>query len=192
MEKGVANYSQRELVLVVSFVSTKNIRAQNLKVFNLVTLDRYPHTGWFGTLLCEDKAKVLESIKMIGIQHLMWRNVSQLSDGEFQRAMIARTLAQDTPIIILDELTAFLDLPNKYEVLLLLRRLAREQAKTVISSTYDLGIAVRLVGKIWLMADEGLQQGASEDLALQGYYDKFLENTLLSFYHTNGGVDLGI
>lgn len=192
IERDINNYTQRKLASVISFVSTENIRISNLKVFDLVALGRYPYTDWFGSLVREDKAKVIEALDMVGIRHLMWRDVAQLSDGELQRAAIARTLAQDTPIIVLDEPMAFLDLPNKYEILLLLRKLTRQKNKTVILSTHDLGIAMRLVDKIWLMAGEGLLQGAPEDLAIQGAYDKLFVNTFLSFNHQQGTVDLGI
>ena len=192
MGKHISAYSQRELASVISFVSTENIRVQNLKVFNLVALGRHPYTNWFGTLARGDKAKVIDALEMVNLQHLIWRNVAQLSDGEFQRAMIARTLAQDTPIIILDEPTAFLDLPNKYEIILLLRKLARQKNKTIIFSTHDLSIAMRLSDKIWLMAGDCLQQGAPEDLALKGAYGRLFENTLLSFDYNKGSVDLGI
>ena len=135
---------------------------------------------------------VVEAIEMVGLKHLMWRDITQLSDGELQRAMIARTLAQDTPIIILDEPTAFLDLPNKYEILLLLRQLTRQKNKTIIFSTHDLNIAMRLVDKIWLMAANGLQQGAPEDIALQKGYDKLFDDTILSFDYEKANVDMGI
>ena len=107
-------YREKELALIMSFVSTEIIRVPNLSVFDLVSLGRYPYTNWFGKLLDEDLHIVEEAIRSVGLQGYENRMVNYLSDGERQKAMIARTLAQDTDVIVLDEPTAFLDLSNKY------------------------------------------------------------------------------
>ncbi len=126
----------------MSFVSTEIIRATNLTVLIwLPTADSLPN--WFGTLSGEDKFIVQDAIHKVGIEELAQRSVMHISDGERQRTMIARALAQDTPVIILDEPTAYLDVSNKIEFFHLLQVLANERKKTIVLSTHDLNIALR-------------------------------------------------
>ncbi|MDR2938123.1 MAG: ABC transporter ATP-binding protein, partial [Prevotellaceae bacterium] len=152
-EKDIAEYDLRTLSTLVSYVSTDNVKVGNLKVFDLVSLGRHPYTGWFGTLSQADKEVVMHSLEMVGMANFAWRNTNRLSDGERQRAMIARALAQGTPIMVLDEPTAFLDLPNKYEVVLLLKKLAKEQQKTILFSTHDLSVALKASDRMWVMCE---------------------------------------
>ncbi len=188
--KNIAEYDLRKLSTLVSYVSTDNVKVGNLKVFDLVSLGRYPYTGWFGTLSQNDKDVVMQSLEMVGMGSYAWRNTNRLSDGERQRAMIARALAQGTPIIVLDEPTAFLDLPNRYEVVLLLKKLAREQNKTVLFSTHDLSIALKISDRMWAMCDGELYQGAPQQLMADNVFDKLLKNTLLTVDHATGDVHL--
>ncbi len=170
-----------ELARKVGFVSTETIHVNNLKVLDLVSLGRYPYTNWMGRLDRQDKEKVDDAIEMVGIKGLRHKYLNQISDGERQKAMIARTLAQDTRIIVLDEPTAFLDLPNKYEVIHLLHNLARQRKKTIVYSTHDLNIAIQETDKIWLMLSGSVYQGAPEDLILGGTFGKMFEHTSLLF-----------
>lgn len=117
---------------MVSFVSTEIVQVNNLKVFDLVALGRFPHTNWMGKLQTEDIVRSNDAINMVGMGTYLNKNVNEISDGERQRVMIARTLAQDTKIIVLDEPTAFLDLPNKFEIVHLLNKLSKEENKTII------------------------------------------------------------
>ncbi len=177
----IRSYPANQIARMVGFVSTEPVRVNNLKVRDLVSLGRYPHTGWLGRLGEQDYIKVDEALDMVGISRLAGKNIDQLSDGERQRAMIARTLAQDTGIIVLDEPTAFLDLPNKYGIVHLLHRLAAEKGRTIIFSTHDLSIAIQEATKIWLMLPGQICQGAPEDLILDDQFGRMFENTNLSF-----------
>ncbi|MDR2814882.1 MAG: ABC transporter ATP-binding protein [Prevotellaceae bacterium] len=180
----------RTLATQISYVSTDNVKVGNLKVFDLVSLGRYPYTGWFGTLSQKDRDVVMQSLAMVGMEAYAWRNTSRLSDGERQRVMIARALAQDTPIIVLDEPTAFLDLPNRYEVVLLLKRLAREQQRAVLFSTHDLSIALKIADKVWVMCDGEFYQGSPQAIMRGNVLDKVLKNTRLTVDHDTGDVHL--
>ena len=191
MGHSIDSYSQKEKASLISFVSTERLSVTNLSVYNLVSLGRYSYTNWLGTLSNEDETYVVKSMQMAGIYHLAEKNVNEISDGEMQRVMIARTLAQKTPIIILDEPTSFLDLPNKFEILLLLRNLAWSEGKTIILSTHDLEIAMRLADNMWIMTKEGLKQGAPEDFALHNNLQDIFEDTNISYDYNKGIIDMG-
>lgn len=152
----------------VSVVLTDRIVAPALTVNDLVILGRIPHTGLSGRLTPKDREAVERAITLCGIEHLRRRQLSQLSDGERQRAMIARAIAQDTPLILLDEPTAFLDFPAKVETLRLLSRLAHEEGKTILLSTHDLEITFQLADRLWLMAEGHLSEGTPQELAANG------------------------
>ncbi|MFP4366825.1 MAG: ABC transporter ATP-binding protein [Bacteroidales bacterium] len=184
--ENINNFSRSSLSRKLGFVSTETIRVNNMKVYDLVSLGRYPYTGWMGRLNNYDIEKVEDAINMVGIKRLENKYINQLSDGERQRAMIARTLAQDTGIIVLDEPTAFLDLPNKYEIVHLLQSMARKNGKTIIFSTHDLNIAIQEADKIWLMLGNGIIQGAPEDLILEGSFGQMFEDTQLKFSDHTG------
>ena len=179
--KSVGSYRESELALTLSFVSTEIIRVPNLTVFDLVSLGRYPYTNWFGKLVDADRHIVEEAIRAVGLQGYENRAINFISDGERQKAMIARTLAQDTDVIVLDEPTAFLDLSNKYEIVHILHQLAREKGKTVLFSTHDLTTAIAESDRIWLMLDQSVEQGAPEDLILNGSFSSLFKNDQLYF-----------
>ena len=143
--------SRREIAAAIAFVSTEEVKVENLKVTDVVALGRAPYTNWVGSLTEEDRAQVARALALVGMQAFAGKGIGTLSDGERQRVMIARALAQDTPIILLDEPTAFLDLPNKYEIGLLLRRLAHDEGKCIVFSTHDLAIALELCDTIALL-----------------------------------------
>lgn len=185
-DKQIEAYSRSEFAGLVSFVSTELVHVNNLSVFDLVALGRFPHTNWFGKLETNDLKSVHKALEMVGMQHFINKNINEISDGERQRVMIARTLAQDTEIIILDEPTAFLDLPNKYEIVHLLNSLAKTENKTIIFSTHDLNIALHEADKIWLMLNEKVYEGAPEDLILNETFNHVFDNTKLSFDKVKG------
>ena len=126
------------LPAMIGYISTEPVRVSNMRVSDLVSLGRYPHTNWTGKLEKEDHDMVNEAIEKVGLQNLTGRFINELSDGERQRAMIARVLAQDTEILVMDEPTAFLDIRSKYEIVHLLHDLSRTRGKTIIFSTHDL------------------------------------------------------
>ena len=171
----------KEIARVISFVSTENIRVANMTVFDLVAFGRFPYTNWIGRLTNSDKQKVSLAIHKVGLDGFENRHITQLSDGERQRTMIARAIAQDTPVIILDEPTAFLDVSNKYEIFHLLHVLAKEKGKTIIISTHDLNIALREVDKLWLVTETENYEGAPEDTVLNGWLEKMFKNENIGF-----------
>lgn len=181
-------YARLELAKIIGFVSTEIVQVHNMTIYDLVGLGRFPHTNWLGNITTNDKLLIQESIHLVGLDYLCHKNINEVSDGERQRAMIARTLAQDTEIIILDEPTAFLDLPNKYEIVHLLSELSRIKKKTVIFSTHDLTIAMQEADKIWLMSQDGIITGAPEDLVLNKSFSPIFENTKLQFDEQKGEI----
>ena len=149
--KDIASLSDKELSKLIGVVLTEKPDVRNMSVRELVSLGRSPYTGFWGTYTDEDLRIVDEAIEMVGITDLNRRPVHTLSDGERQKVMIAKALAQQTPVIFLDEPTAFLDYPSKVEVLQLLRRISREAGKTIFLSTHDVELALQLADTIWLM-----------------------------------------
>ena len=149
--KEIASLSDKELSKLIGVVLTEKPDVRNMSVRELVSLGRSPYTGFWGTYTDEDLRIVDEAIEMVGITDLVRRPVHTLSDGERQKVMIAKALAQQTPVIFLDEPTAFLDYPSKVEVLQLLRRISREAEKTIFLSTHDVELALQLADTIWLM-----------------------------------------
>lgn len=184
--KSLNSFNPKETAQIVSFVSTEIIRVPNLSVFDLVAYGRFPYTNWIGMLSNDDKFIVADSIRKVGLNGFENRSVLHISDGERQRAMIARALAQDTPVIILDEPTAYLDVSNKYEIFHLLQMLAFDKKKTIVLSTHDLNIALREVDKLWLISPEGNFQGAPEDAALNGWLNKLFRNEHVGFDELEG------
>ncbi len=173
----LATYSRKELARIMGYVSTEVVRVPGLSVEGLVALGRYPHTNWMGKLNPADLEVIERALDLTSLQALRDRDLDELSDGERQRAMIARTLAQDTRILILDEPTAFLDLSHRYEIIDLLGNLALEHGKTVIYSTHDLQIALQQADKIWLIHRQEMLEGAPEDLVLSGKLSEALRQT---------------
>ena len=184
--RNLEEVSAKELATIMSFVSTENVRIPNLSVFDLVAYGRFPYTNWIGMLSDKDKTEVNEAIEKVGLRGFENRPVAQISDGERQRAMIARALAQDTPVIVLDEPTAYLDVSNKYEIFHLLQVLASEKKKTIILSTHDLNIALREVDKLWIATEKGANQGAPEDAVLHGWLNQLFKNEHVGFDANEG------
>ncbi|MDD2797918.1 MAG: ABC transporter ATP-binding protein [Bacteroidales bacterium] len=180
-------YARKELAQKLGVVLTDRVATGNLTVYELVSFGRYIYTGFFGQLSKEDHRMVKEALACVGIETFAHRNLLELSDGERQKVMIAKSIAQETPLIILDEPTAFLDLSSRVEIMLLLRKLASEQGKTVLLSTHDLDLALQLADKIWLMAkNREIASGIPEDLALSGHFNSFFDKESLSFDIQNG------
>lgn len=181
-----AEYNRIEMARTIGYVAAGSPASYNMRVEELVTLGRFPHTNWIGRLQKNDRDLINESIESVGIAHLRERNIYQLSDGEKQRAMIARALAQDTALLLLDEPTAFLDLPNKFDLIHLLKQLSLEREKAIVISTHDLNIAVRESDKIWLLHHSHLFEGAPEDLLLNGEFASLFGDSRLKFAEEEG------
>ena len=172
--KEIGSYTDKQLSKVISVVLTEKCDIRNMTSVELIGLGRSPYTGFWGTLSKEDKEVVDHAINLVGISHLAHRMVHTLSDGERQKVMIAKALAQQTPVIFLDEPTAFLDFPSKVEIMQLLHQLTRETGKTIFLSTHDLELALQIADKIWLMdRQHGITIGTPEDLALEGHLSGF-------------------
>lgn len=146
----------RERSKLISIVLTYRPDVQNLSVTEMVGMGRMPYTGFWGKLGVEDQTIVAQSIEMVGITKLKDRMIQTLSDGERQKVMIAKALAQQTPIILLDEPTAFLDFRSKVEMLQLLHRLAVETDKVIFLSTHDLELVLRLADSLVELDGSGL------------------------------------
>lgn len=179
--------SFKKLSRLLSVVLTERIRIPHLRVIDVVRTGRYPYTSLMASFSEGDHEKVQEAIEKVGIGGMAFRFMDELSDGEKQKVMIAKALAQDTPVIILDEPTAFLDFPSKIEVMQILMCLTRETGKSVLLSTHDVELALQVADKIWLM-DRGknLQTGCPEDLVLNNELNRFFERDYIYFDEYTG------
>ena len=188
----LTSYTDKELSRMIGIVLTEKPDVRNMTVEDLVGMGRSPYTGFWGTLSADDKQFVADAIRMVGIEPLRGRMIHTLSDGERQKVMIAKALAQQTPIIYLDEPTAFLDYPSKVEMMQLLRRLAHEQQKTIFLSTHDVELALQLSDCLWLMEcvphsdlqvreSNLLSVGTPRQLADSGALSRFVEREGIVF-----------
>ena len=178
----LSEYSDKQLSRLIGVVLTEKPDVRNMTVRELVSLGRSPYTGFWGTYSEEDLQIVDEAIAMVGIEALSKRMVHTLSDGERQKVMIAKALAQQTPVIYLDEPTAFLDYPSKVEVLQLLSRISREAGKVIFLSTHDVELALQMADTIWLMTSgEAMAIGSPKALAEQGALGRFIERDGIKF-----------
>jgi iron complex transport system ATP-binding protein len=159
----------QRLAKQLAIVLTERVDVGNLSSYALAALGRHPYTDWRGQLSPHDEAVVRDALTTVGAAALAHRPVNELSDGERQKVMIARALAQEPQILLLDEPTAFLDLPRRVEIMQLLHKLARERGCAILLSTHDLELALRLADRLWLMPVGGpLTVGLPEELALNG------------------------
>jgi iron complex transport system ATP-binding protein len=162
----------RELAKRLSVVLTERIDIGVMTAYALVALGRYPYTSWTGRLTPDDEAAVRRAIEAVGGVELAGRDVHELSDGERQKILIARALAQEPAVMLLDEPTAYLDLPRRAEIIHMLKQLARETERAILLSTHDLDLALRNADRIWLLPTGGpLEVGAPEDLVLSGAFE---------------------
>lgn len=183
--KNISEYSRIVLARKIGYISTEVIKVNNMRVSDLVALGRFPHTNWLGTIDNSGRLAIENAIARAGLTNLRARNISELSDGERQKAMIARVLAQDAELMIMDEPTAFLDIASKYEIISLMQELTRD-GKTIIFSTHDFNIAVNQADKIWLILENNLIEGAPEDLMLSGAFEHLFESSIVQFSSGDG------
>lgn len=184
-DRPLSNYSERERSQKIGVVLTDKTQAGGLNVYELVALGRQPHTGFFGRLHPNDKEKIEQALEAVGIAHKAQSYMAELSDGERQKAMIAKALVQECPLILLDEPTAFLDVVSRIEIMHLLHRLAMEEQKAILLSTHDIEQALVLSDRLWLLKNGGLQCGVTEDLILCGAMDTLFpcRNILFDLMH---------
>ena len=171
--KPLSSLKMKELARLLSLVLTERIPGGNMSISDIVAVGRYPYMGFRGSLRPEDKAVIHEALRACHLDGMQERLYSTLSDGEKQRVMIARALAQETPLILLDEPTAHLDLPSRLEVTTMLRTLARSLGKSILISTHELDLALGWADTIWLMDRAGeIVSAAPEDLILDGHIER--------------------
>jgi iron complex transport system ATP-binding protein len=171
-QQDIKQLTARQMARHLSVVLTEPLNAGMLTAWDLVALGRHPYTNWSGKLTPVDETAVQQAIAAVGATQLAQRHVHTLSDGERQKIMIARALAQEPNVMLLDEPTAFLDLPRRVEVMHILRQLARESQRAILLSTHDLDLALRNADKIWLLPKGGsLQVGTPEELVLNGSFE---------------------
>ena len=183
----LASYDARALARRLSVVLTERISVGMLSAYGLVALGRYPYTSWTGRLTPADDDVVRQALTAVGAWPLASRYVAELSDGERQKVLIARALAQEPAVMILDEPTAFLDLPHRVEIVRILRDLAHRDGCTILLSTHDLDLALRHADKLWLLDDLGrLRSGAPEDLVLDGAFGATFQGRGLVFDPVTG------
>ena len=190
MGKPLSGYSQANFSLTVGVVLTEKTNAGGITVYELVSLGRHPYTGFFGQLKKRDHVIIEQSLEAAGIAHKANNYVSELSDGERQKAMIAKALAQQCPIILLDEPTAFLDVTSRIETMVLLHRLAVEQEKAVLLSTHDLDLAIQMGDCLWLQ-EKGrpMACGTPEDLIMSGAFESFFGKEGIVFDPATGKLN---
>jgi iron complex transport system ATP-binding protein len=174
-DKVLSELSASQLSRLVGVVLTERPDVQNMTVRDMVGMGRSPYTGFWGRLTAEDEQYVTEAMKLAGIVALEHRMFSTLSDGERQKVMIAKVLAQQTPVILLDEPTAFLDFPSKVEMMRLLRRLAHEMQKIIFLSTHDVELALQLSDRLWIMHPGELVMGKPAELSENGELARFIQ-----------------
>lgn len=178
---------EQDRAKLMSIVLTERIEHSTLSVWDIVSTGRYPHLGWRGKLHREDIKLLDHYLEVCNAERLKYRCFSELSDGEKQRVMIVRALAQDTPLMLLDEPTAHLDLPSRLEILSMLRRLSRELGKCILVSTHELDLALQWADVIWLFdKEEGIRSAAPEDLVLSGDIERVFGNDDLHFDSNSG------
>ena len=189
--KDILKLKQLEKALLISLVLTERVDIENATVYNLVSLGRHPHSDWWGSITEPEDTIIREAIKMVHLGHKIHQNINELSDGERQRVMIAKALAQDTPIIMLDEPTAHLDLPNRVEIMLLLHKLAHKTDKAILLSTHELDLALQAADRIWLISsDRGVECGVPEDLVFNGSFNSAFESKSYYFNAANGNFSM--
>lgn len=178
----IGEISRKDLSLLLGIVNTERTQAGALTVREVVSLGRQPYTGFLGILSKNDKSIVEKAMQDAGILHKASNFLAELSDGERQKVMIAKALAQCTPIIILDEPTAFLDVASRMETMLLLHNLAHKQNKAVLLSSHDLSQSMMLADELWVVTnDRKIISGNTEDVVLSGAMDSIFASSIISF-----------
>lgn len=180
--KDLRRYSSKELARELSIVTTSTMLAGGLKVREVVGMGRHPHTGMFGFMRDEDKKMVEEAMERVGISYKADSYISELSDGERQKTMIARAIAQNTPVIILDEPFSFLDVAARIEILSLLKTIAEESGKTVLFSTHDVSQALRMCDRIWMVTpDRHITDTTPKEAVESGMIGQLFDNANVEF-----------
>jgi len=189
--KKLNEYSIRDRAKKLSLVLTDILELGNMSVFSLVAMGRFPHTGLLGKMTGKDKSVILDSLKQVNASHLVDKKFMEISDGEKQKVQIARALAQQSKILILDEPTVYLDLAGRVEIVGLLKNLSWKNKITVLMSTHELDLAFKISDEVWMMNHEGsIISGVPEDLILQGTVQSTFQNKHFDFDMDTGDIKL--
>lgn len=186
----LSELSNADLARMVAFVNTERVSVEAMTAYDLVAVGRSPYTDWSGRLRSSDHEVIERSIRIAGVEHLADRYVDTLSDGECQRVMIAKALAQDTPAILLDEPTSYLDMPNRYELCTLLGRLAHDEGKCVLFSTHELDIALTLSDNIALVDTPQLLYMPTREMIASGSIERLFDSPYIRFDASTRSIHL--
>ena len=184
--KSIDSFSNLELAKSLSLVLTEHSFSKNLTVFELIALGRQPYTNWIGNLTEDDKTVVSRVMEDTSIKELQHKKCFELSDGQLQKVMIARALAQDTALIILDEPTTHLDMYHKAYILNLLKTLANKTNKTILFSSHEIDLAIQLCNKLIVMSNSEVISGTPKELINMGSFDTLFPNDLIVFDNDSG------
>ncbi len=185
-DKNIFNYSNLDLAQNLSLVLTEKLPASNLTVFELIALGRQPYTNWIGKLSDNDLHQINKAIKITNVEHLRHKKHFEISDGQLQIVLIARALAQDTPLIILDEPTTHLDLLHKVSLLKLLKKLSSETQKCILFSTHDIDLAIQLSDEMIVMLPEKIVQDNPYKLIETGIFNELFNDSAITFDNEKG------
>ena len=185
-EKDIHHYAPLALAQNLSLVLTEKLPLSNLTVFELIALGRQPYTNWLGKLSAEDLEKINQAISLTHIEHLLDKKHHEISDGQLQIVLIARALAQDTPLIILDEPTTHLDLFHKISVFKLLKKLSQQTHKCILFSTHDIDLAIQLSDEMIVMTESSVEQDDPCSLISKGTFDSIFKDESIFFDKEKG------
>jgi iron complex transport system ATP-binding protein len=185
-QKDLRTVSALELAKQLSIVLTETVTSKNLSVYELIALGRYPYTNWIGNLNTKDIEIVKNALELVNITELKDKKCYQLSDGQLQKVMIARALAQDTDIIVLDEPTTHLDMYHKAYILKLLQKLTKETGKTIVFSSHEIDLAIQLCDMMIVMQNQSVYYDQPCNLITKGVFESLFPDDLISFDNTSG------
>ena len=185
--KELSQLERSDIAKIISIALTENISMGSISVYSLVSMGRYPYSHWLGILRDEDFKIIDHALEVTGMMPYRDKSYDELSDGLKQKTIIARALAQDTPVILLDEPTAFLDITSKLEIMQMLRLLANKFDKSIILSSHDLDLALQTADTIWLITHENsIRVDVPEDLVLNGHFERAFNRNEIKFQIDKG------
>lgn len=185
-DKNILAYDLLKLAQNLSVVLTEKLPPSNLTVYELVALGRQPYTNWVGKLAPEDLEKVMTAIELTNIQEIAHKKHYEISDGQLQKVLVSRALAQDTPLIILDEPTTHLDLHHKVSLFKLLKKLSQEMGKCILFSTHDIDLAIQLSDEMIVMTKDNITQDEPCKLIEKGVFNSLFEDEAIVFDREKG------
>ncbi len=188
--KSLQDYTPQTMARTIAIVSTERMSLDKTRVSDVVAMGRYPYTDFMGRLKEDDYKIIDEALMLVGMSDFADRFFNNLSDGEKQRVLIAKALAQQTPVIFLDEPTAHLDLPNRIKIMIMLRQMAYEKQKTILLSTHELDLALQMADTIWLMGNGKFICGKPHYLVESGAFSDVFSDPNFRFVNNNGQLQI--